>query len=272
MAIQCADTESLVQTYLDGELADTDADALQAHLDGCLECNQIATEEARFLARLRERLTPPGAPEHLRGRIMDALDRDDWQARKKRSSRWNWTLPAASSLAAVAALLFFFVSSEQSVTTPPVADEAVRQHLRRSPAEVTGAKVSPFVREHFSQQAHVPRFSNSRTGLLGARLSHVGGHDAAQLYYNTEMGNRIYDVTVLVLKPSGLKLCVGERHVIGGRRLCLGHRQGMNVVTHTDERGWGYMFVSEMDGRALLEFVGTSDLLLRTSERPRPRP
>lgn len=271
MAIQCADTESLVQTYLDGELADSDASALQGHLAECPECNQIATEEARFHASLRERLTPPNAPGHLRGSILEALDREDWQARKQRSSRWNWTLPVASSLAAVAALLFFVVSSNQSETTPPVADDAVRQHLRRPPIEVSGAKVSPFVREHFSQQAHVPRFSNSRTGLLGARLSHLAGRDAAQLYYTTRMGNRVYDVTVLVLKPGRLNLCVGRRYTIGGRRLCLGHRKGMHMVTHIDERGLGYVFISEMDGPRLLEFVGTSDLLLRTPERRRMR-
>lgn len=271
MAIQCADTETLVQTYLDGELADNDAETLQAHLGECANCNQLATEEARFHARLRERLTPPPAPEHLRGNILKALDQEDWRARKQRSSRWNWTLPAASSLAAVAALLFFFVSSNQSVSTPPVADDAVRQHLRRPPVEVTGTKVSPFVREHFSQQAHVPRFSDSSTGLLGARLSHMAGRDAAQLYYETRMGNRRYEVSVLIVESRRLDLCVGRPYRIGGRKLCLVKHRGHHVVTHTDENGWGYVFTSKMDGETLVDFVGTWDLLLASENRRRRR-
>lgn len=271
MAIQCADTETLVQTYLDNELADNDADALEAHLAECAECNQFATEEARFHASLRERLTPPPAPEHLRGSILEALDREDWQARKQRNSRWNWTLPVASSLAAVAALLFFFVSSNQSSSAPPVADDAVRQHLRRPPVEVTGAKVSPFVREHFSPRAHVPRFSHSSTGMVGARLSHVAGRDAAQVYYETKMDNHRYDVSLLMVAPSGLNLCVGRRYRVGGRMLCGGHVRGLNVVSFTDEDGWGYLFTSEMNGQKLLEFVSTSDLILRAPDTRRRR-
>lgn len=269
MAIQCADTEPLVQTFLDGELADADADALHAHLAECAECNQVAAETARFHASLRERLTPPPAPEHLRDNILQALDQEDWRVRKARSPRWNWTLPVASSLAAVAALLFFFVSSNQSVSTSPVADDAVRQHLRRPPVEVTGTKVSPFVREHFSHRAHVPRFSDTSTGLLGARLSHVAGRDAAQLFYETRIGNRLYDVSVLIVEPSRLDFCVGRRYMVGDRKLCLAHLQGMHIVSHTDEDGWGYLVVSEMDGPHLLDFVGTSDLLLRASENHR---
>ena len=266
MATECADTETLVQTNLDGELADSDVFALQAHLAACAECNQLATETARFHARLRERLTPPAAPEHLRGQILAVLDHEDWNARKQRSSRWNWTLPVASSLAAVAALLFFVVSSDPSVATPAVADDAVRQHLRRPPVEVTGTRVSPFVREHFSHNAHVPRFSSSNTGMVGARLSHIGGRDAAQVYYKTQMGNRQYDVSMLMVAPNQLDLCLGRPYDIGGRKLCLGRHRGMHVVSLVNEDGMGYVFISEMGGQKLLDFVSTSDLFLRGAE------
>ena len=269
MAIQCADIETLVQTYLDGELAESDASALQDHLDECTTCNQFATEEARFHARLRERLAPPPAPDHLRGNIMKALDQEDWRLRKQRSSRWNWTLPAASSLAAAAALLFFVVSSNQAPRSAPVADDAARQHLRRPPIEVAGSSVKPWVREHLSPVAHVPRFSSTNTNLRGARLSHLLGHDAIRLFYTTRVEHRLYDVTVMLLDASALELCIGRKYRIGGRKLCVAQKRGLHIVTHEDGDGLGYVFISEMDADKMLQFVSTSDLLLRAPENGR---
>jgi hypothetical protein len=56
---------------------------------------------------------------------------------------------------------------------------------------------------------------------------------------------------------------VGRRHRVGGRTLCVGQQRGTHIVTHTDGNGLGYIFISEMDARTLVDFVSTSDLLLR---------
>lgn len=266
MAIQCDDTEPLVQTYLDGELAEEDAAVLQAHLAACTPCNQAATEVARFHARLREKLAPPTAPTHLRGRIFDALDREDISMRRQRASRWNWTLPAAASLAAAAALLFFFVSTNKQPAESPVAYDAVRQHQRRAPIEAAGAAAGSWVREHLSSDMHVPRFSSTSTSLRGVRLSHLRGHDAAQVFYETRVGHRLYDVSALILRPRKLKLCSGRSYEIGGRVFCVSRNRGFFVVTHKDEEGIGYVFISQMDPDTFLDFLGTSDLIWRSSE------
>lgn len=267
MAIQCADTDTLVQTYLDGELADADAAMLHGHLTECAVCAHTATEEARAHALLREKLAPPSMPMHLRDRVIEALAIDDWQSRRHSVARWSWTFPAAASVAAAAALVLFVVTNNQPAKNQAVAEDAVRQHTRPLPIEVAGNSVPVFVREHLSPMAHVPRFSSTATSLRGARLSHLGGRDAALVFYETRMGNRLYDVSALIFDARDMRLCNGRMFDIGGRDVCVSQIQGFHVATHKDDRGIGYIFISEMDAMTMLDFVKTSDLLLRASEQ-----
>jgi anti-sigma factor RsiW len=267
MAIQCADTDTLVQTYLDGELAENDASILQSHLAECAPCARAATDEARTHAFLREKLAPPPMPTHMRDRVMEALERDDWQSRRQRASRWSWILPAAASLAAAAALVLFIVSNNQPENDRAVAEDAVRQHTRPLPIEVAGNSVPVFVREHLSPVAHVPRFSSTATNLRGARLSHLGDRDAALVFYETRLGSRLYDVSALIFDARDMHVCSGRAFDIGGRDVCVTQIQGFHVATHKGDDGIGYIFISEMDALTMLDFVKTSDLLLRASDK-----
>lgn len=266
MAIQCADVETLVPAHLDGELAEEDARALQAHLATCTACGALAREEARFHAELRQSLIPPPAPFELRARMVEELDREGWRARQRTRTRQGWTLPALASVAAAAALALFVVAGPRAQKDAPVAQEAVRQHMRRPPLEVQGTAVSPWVKRHLSPSVHVPRFSDRSTNLRGARLSHLRGRDAVQVFYDAVVEHRRYEVSAIILDASGLDMRAREHHVIGGRELWVGQSRGYNVVTHKDGNGIGYVFISEMDAESLLDFVVNSDLLLRASE------
>jgi anti-sigma factor (TIGR02949 family) len=266
MAIQCVDVETLVQTHLDGELAEEDASELQSHLAACSSCCEAAAEEARFHAELRHTLAPPVAPAGLRARISAELERDDSTARKDRRARWSWALPAAATLAAAAALFLFVVENQRAEVEAPVAYDAVRQHIRRPPIEVQGAAVTPWVKQHLSPGVEVPRFSDRSTSLRGARLSHLRGRDAVLLYYDASVRGRRHAVTATILDAADLDLRTGERHAIGDRDLWVGQDRGYNIVTFKGPDGFGYVFTSEMDSESLLDFVVNSDLLLRPGE------
>ncbi len=266
MAIQCADVETLVQTRLDGELADEDARALEKHLAGCSTCNEHAAEAAHFHNELRSALAPPPAPSQLREQLDLALDREDWKSRQRRAKRWGWTLPAAASLAAVASLLLFVVANREPENKSPVTDDAIERHIQRHPLEVQGAAASPWVKNRLSPDVQLPRFSYRSTNLRGARISHLRGHDAAQVFYDARIGNRRYEVSAMIFDATRLDLRVGRRSVVGGRELWAGQSRGYNVVTYKDPRGMGYVFTSEMDADKLLDLVIASDLILRRSD------
>jgi anti-sigma factor RsiW len=263
MAIQCLDVETLVQTHLDGELAEDDAKELQSHLTACSSCCGVATEEARFHAGLRQTLAPPAMPAGLHSKIIAELAREDWRARKANRARWSWALPASATVAAAAALLFFVVANQRTDAEAPVAYDAVRQHIRQPPIEVQGAAVSPWVKRHLSPVVEVPRFSDRNTRLRGARLSHLRGRDAVLLYYDASVGSQRHAVTAVILEAADLDLRSGQRYSVAGRELWVSQNLGYNIVTLKGPDGIGYVFTSEMDSESLLGFVVNSDLMLR---------
>lgn len=272
MPLQCAEIETLVQTYLDDELAGEETRDLERHVAGCTDCRQQVAEETRFHTSLRKQLAPPRAPADLRDRIAQALDREDEgvrargiSRRRARGSRWSWVLPGTATLAAAAALLLFVFQTPESPSEPPVAYDAVRQHMRRPPVEVQGAAISPWIRRHFSPQVQVPRFDRRHTNLRGARLSHVRGRDAVQFYYDVARGSHRHEVSMLMFDASdidfGQTFRRSQHRQIDGREIWLDERLGYGVVAHKSADGIGYLLTSDMDGDQLLDLVRQSDLL-----------
>ena len=279
MPLQCAEIETLVQTYLDDELAEGETLDLERHVAGCADCRQQVAEETRFHTSLRKQLAPPRTPAALRERITEALDREEEGERARRTPHrargarwdWSWALPGTATLAAAAALLLFVISAREAPTSePPVAYDAVRQHMRRPPVEVQGAAISPWIRRHFSPQVQVPLFDRRHTNLRGARLSHVRGRDAVQFYYDVARGSHRHEVSMLMFDASdidfGRTFGLAQHRRIGDREIWLDERLGYGVVAHKSADGIGYLLTSDMDGDQLLDLVRQSDLL----SRPRP--
>ncbi|WP_428269495.1 anti-sigma factor family protein [Haliangium sp.] len=270
MPIRCEDIESLLQTHIDGELADDDAREVEAHLAACANCRQHAARERRFHHELRAALAPPPAPEGLRERMGHALDQEEWRMRGQ-ARRSRWLLPAASSLAAAAALLLFAVSPLQA-PEPPVADEAVLQHMRRPPIEVQGAAVSPWLQKYYRGRVDMPRFVGVSTELRGARLSQVRGRQAVQFYYDVALGGRQHEVSMQIFDATGFDFSRGftgsRTSVVEGRPLSYGELRGYGVVAYGGPGGLGYLFTSaHLDGEHLLELVTRSNLLSQGGAR-----
>lgn len=269
MPTRCTDIEPLVQTYLDDELAEEDARDVERHIETCDGCRRRTVAQARFHAFLRKELAPCRAPESLRERVAHALDQEEWRMRRARRAPGRWVLPGSATVAAAAALLLFVVTAVQQPQTseePRVADDAVLQHMQRSPIEVQGAAVSPWVRRNYSGQVQMPRFEGVRTTLRGARRSQLRGRDAVQLYYDVLIGQRQHELSVHLFPAADIDFDRGfpnsRAYVVDGRVLWVGELRGHAVVAHRDASGTGYLFTSgDMRGEHLLEMVGRSDLL-----------
>lgn len=270
MAIHCSDIETLVHTYLDGELAEGDTCEFEAHTHECESCRQRLQEEIEFRTDLRRKLAPPHTPAGLRDRICEALDAEDNEiARASRRRRSSWILPGVATVAAAAALLLFFqVQTRQPPAAEPVTHDAVKAHLRKPPIEVQGAsQVSPWIKRHFEPSVEPPRFSSSDVNLRGARLSHLRGRDAAQLFYEARRGPSRHEVQVHIIDGSNLDLRGAVMRRIGGRELFVDRKLGYSIVTYKDQQdGMAYVFTSDMSEQDLLDLVVSSDLLLKASE------
>jgi anti-sigma factor RsiW len=269
MPIRCTDIESLVQTYLDDELADGESRELELHVGECDGCRRHMVQAARFHERLRQdlaALAPPGAPGELCQRIALALDQEDWRMRRTRTT---WVLPGAATVAAAAALLLFVVTSvspTERPAQPQVTEAAVLEHIRRAPLEVQGAAVSPWMRRHYSPTVQMPRFEGVRTVLRGGRLGQLRGRQSMQLYYDVLHGQRRHEVVVHVFDGRDIDFASGfpegRPYRIDGNELWVGKLRGYGVVAHRDAAGTAYLFTSEaLSGERLLEIVARADML-----------
>ncbi|HTE54330.1 MAG TPA: zf-HC2 domain-containing protein [Kofleriaceae bacterium] len=123
MTAQCNDIETLLPTYLDGELSTHDQLSFDHHIADCGDCRDRVRGEAAYLARVREILAPPAPSDDLVVRVRLALDQEDIQSRSaRRRSLRAWALPGASGLAAAAALVLLVTSDGGSGRAPLQSD------------------------------------------------------------------------------------------------------------------------------------------------------
>lgn len=271
MAIHCSDIETLAQTYLDGELTEHDLSDFEGHIATCDSCREHVDDEVGFRRVLQRNLPAPKAPDTLRARIGRALDAEDRaRAEVVRKRRWSWVLPGAASFAAAAALVLFVSQktpgkdgnmSAATAAAAEVGTEAVKSHIRRPPLEVQGAAVNPWIRENFLPRVAVPKFRSPSVDLLGARLSHLRGRDAAQLFYKVRIGARQFDVQAHILDAKDLVFRAPARRRVAGLDMWVDRRFGYNIVKFKDRNGIAYVFTSDMDAQALINLLLRSDLL-----------
>ena len=71
-SFNCSDTETLVNSYVDGELNEPLAGYFKEHLEACPECSKMA-EEIDSLKSIASSLAETPIPEDVRGRFRENL-------------------------------------------------------------------------------------------------------------------------------------------------------------------------------------------------------
>ena len=263
----CTSIDTLSMAYLDDELAAEERRELELHLLECTACRQHVDGERTELAGLRKALATPSAPDLMKARIAQALDGEDQLKGQSKRRQWSRLMLPGSAIAAAAAAMIVFVAVQPgSVPVSTMANEVVRQKTRALPLEVQGASTGPWLRQHFATVA-LPQFSRG-VDLLGARLTAVNGHDAAQLVYQVDLGNGPFGLSAVVvrdLRPE--ELAGGQEVDAGGVTLHVIEIDGTPAVTYVDDNRTGYVFMAEqLSARQLVELVVKSDLIERAEQ------
>jgi anti-sigma factor (TIGR02949 family) len=255
MAFACADIDTLVHTYLDGELAVHDLEDLEQHMAGCASCKARVDEELQFRAELRQKLAPPRAPDLLKARVsalLDAEDRAATTAQRKRNI--SWVLPGAASVAAAAALVLVFALPNRDQSEPA---QPANGNTPPGPARLTAP-----------QQVPVPDLA-----AFGARpKSFRQEPDRADIMYESNHNSR--RVFQLSIFPDRRDVQThGQRIELDGIEMWLMPFGGSSAVTIL--RG-SQAYVLQSDSYSteeLLEIVRrSSDSWLRYAPDPRPEP
>jgi mycothiol system anti-sigma-R factor len=256
MDTRCDDIATVVHPFLDGELLPADRVALEAHLASCTACRALVADEAAFKAQLKARLGADPAPASLRERVLASLDQADARGQGPVVARPRRFVPIAALVAAAAAMVLFLGSfGRPSTSRAALVDDAIRAHEKNLAPEVRGdsAQVSSFMQGKVDVPVRPPRLSPAQAALVGARIGHVHGRDAAQLMYQVGASH----LTVYVFDPDGVAMNAPRRRLAAGRELYVDGARGYSVVFFRDENV-GYAFASDLDEATLLDLVSAS--------------
>jgi hypothetical protein len=235
MATQCNDIESLLPTYLDGELAPHDQLSFDHHMADCAACRELIRSEQMYLVRVREMLAPPAMPEGLAERVREALDQVEGGARAARWRSWRaWALPGAASMAAAAALILLVVTESNG----PQPTEEPGDHARVA---------------HHGPPSGWTRISLSAPGRAAWR--------PVQARFEVPVRGRIYEVTMERLSCRNVDVSRHVRVTSGNSELWVATGAVNTVISSVGSTC--LVFASDMNLERLIDEVVTSGLVGR---------
>jgi anti-sigma factor (TIGR02949 family) len=240
--MDCKTAASMLEAYLDGELDRDLARELEAHVDGCAECQAALAALGRIRHAIREHAPRYAAPTELRQRIAREAD----QKRSMRSlARRPWLMAAGFAMAFVAGGLI----TALSMRAPGGVDEDIARDLfvshwrslaATSPVDVVSSDrhtVRPWFAGKLAEAPLVRDFADQGFPLVGGRIDYAGTARVPVLVYRH--GQHLIDVFVL---PGGTRS--PEAHA---------HREGYALVG-TTLGGQPAAIVSDLDDEELAKF------------------
>lgn len=276
MTTTCRVVKRHVDALVDGELDSSAQIDFERHLSGCVICREHAMFAQSMKRATKATLGGVKAPEHLRLRVLTALDSAPRRvsvipataaparapAPPRHDSRLaRYALPAAA--VAVVALGFATQTDESQETVSlqaasvPVFEDVVRRHEREHPPEVSGSpsQMASWFQRKLEFPARPVDFGRSDAQLIGARLSNVRERDAAAFYYRVH-GHR---VTVMVFEPPPDTFRGAEHVRMDGQDLYYRTVHGYTVPM-MQMGGLTYAFTSDLDRDAMFHLAASAHL------------
>jgi len=192
----CAEAESRLHAYLDGELDALGASAFEHHLETCAECRAALEGLEAMRLALRAELPYEHAPAALAARIGAALDRETSvpaRAEGRRRSAQSFVHGLISGAAGgllTAALAFFLVAPHFISPHGALLDDLVNAHVRSLlPPHLVDVEstdrhtVKPWFAGHVDVSPAVYDFTAQGYRLVGGRADYFEHQRAAALVY-----------------------------------------------------------------------------------------
>ena len=239
--MECNEAARLLEPYLDGELDRDAVRALEAHVDGCADCQAALAKLGRVRHALRADAPRHPAPAALRERIRHEAAS---AARPRAMPAW-WRLAAACFGAFVAGAAVMHFAGRSGDAGEQAARDLFSSHWRAlasaSPVDVVSSDrhtVRPWFAGKVAQSPRVTDFADQGFPLVGGRVDYVGSARVPVLVYRHD--KHLIDVYVL---PGGTPAGASTR------------RDGYTLLWSTLD-GERAAIVSDLDARELARFEG----------------
>ena len=167
-AMECRELEPLLQTYLDGEVDDSEQLDIEAHVLKCPRCRGRLEGERGFRTQLRTSAARFTAPAALRARVQASLKKERrWAGPRRLAS------PSVIAVMAVAACAGFVAWLSARSLIRPLLDDAIARHTHHLPVEVSGnsSRVQQWFSDKVDFNVRLPSLRN--VSLQGGRLSNI---------------------------------------------------------------------------------------------------
>jgi anti-sigma factor (TIGR02949 family) len=174
--MDCKEAARLLEPYLDGELDRDSVRALEAHVDGCAECQAALANLGRVRHAMRAEAPRYAAPASLRERIRreDAVSTGAPCVRRVPS--WMRLAAACFGAFVAGAAVMHFASGPGADTRDQAARDLFASHWRAlaatSPVDVVSSDrhtVRPWFAGKVAQSPRVTDFANQGFPLVGGR-------------------------------------------------------------------------------------------------------
>jgi len=249
--MNCAEAETVLPSYSDGEITEVDRGQIERHLATCAACASRTRLQARFKAAVRAHLPRPPVPQDLRVRLRAVLGEREIAPR-----RWLWATHPRLVPAAVAAVLLVAITGTVRHSQSMVLTQAQRTYQAELPMDITGSdcrSIASWFRGRVDFPVPPPALAGG-SSCQGGRLVNVRERAAAYIVTRGVNGHR---VAYLVFDPRDESIDAPDRRFVAGREIYLGSGPGVSTAAYHD-RGLGYVVTSDLDADALTRLVTAS--------------
>jgi anti-sigma factor RsiW len=268
----CADIRLRLLDYQRGTLVADEHDAVRAHLDACSACAHEDVAEATLSHVLERRLPQHPAPIALKRRLgawWATASEPTLPAGRRRRVGAGMAAAAVAVLALLTTVALLDWAGPGSGSAPPLAEEAVNDHLRimdprRSLEVVSGDihEVRPWFAGRLDFSPIVPFPGDREFPLRGGAIEQFLDRKAAVLVY----GRRRHTASLLVFRAAGLQWPQRGLEPLGAYRAAVASVRGFNVLLWRAE-DLGYALASDLAPDELRELA-----LRLAAAQPRPAP
>ena len=188
--MRCTDAQTLIESYVDGELDVVHAVEIEQHLGDCLICSPMHQDTLGLRSMIREEVPYFRASPDLQQRIRAIAREKSAEINRSLIPLWAWS-------GAIAAVVLFAVitvglvrrasesSREQMITQEIVADH-LRSLMANHLTDITSTdqhNVKPWFNGKLDFAPPVNDFTAEGFPLIGGRLDYLDGRPVAALVY-----------------------------------------------------------------------------------------
>lgn len=222
--MNCKELSARIHEWADGELSDSEAKEIEAHIERCFPCHRQADAARNLKLLVRHRCRRATTPEALEACVRKALDDVSFDEQRSRLRTWS----ASPLLRAAAVILILvggvlltstFLQGGRQLAHADVRDESLEKHARflssiDSPQWDCKSieRLAQIVQREFGDAATLPDHLGPLVPV-GVSPYEYEGHRCLQVF--CELGGEKISVFVLPAVPQGVPseqkcLCFGD--------------------------------------------------------------